>query len=106
MTNTIRVPTHRAPTHPGEMLLEEFLKPMNVTQRELADGIHVSYQRINEVINERRGITTSTALRLAKFFGMSAEFWLNLQLRWDLYHARQAEQETLETIHRYIAVAA
>lgn len=105
MTNTIRVPTHRAPTHPGEMLLEEFLKPMNVTQRELADGIHVSYQRINEVINERRGITPSTALRLAKFFGMSAEFWLNLQLRWDLYHAQQAEQETLETIHRHIAVA-
>lgn len=104
MTNTIRVPTHRAPTHPGEMLLEEFLKPMNVTQRELADGIHVSYQRINEVINERRGITPSTALRLAKFFGMSAEFWLNLQLRWDLYHAQQAEQETLETIHRHIAV--
>lgn len=86
------------------MLLEEFLKPMNVTQRELADGIHVSYQRINEVINERRGITPSTALRLAKFFGMSAEFWLNLQLRWDLYHAQQAEQETLETIHRHIAV--
>lgn len=104
MTNTIRVPTHRAPTHPGEMLLEEFLKPMNVTQRELADGIHVPYQRINEVINERRGITPSTALRLAKFFGMSAEFSLNLQLRWDLYHAQQAEQETLETIHRHIAV--
>jgi len=105
MTNTIRVPTHRAPTHPGEMLLEEFLKPMNVTQRELADRIHMPYQRINEVINERRGITPSTALRLAKFFGMSAEFWLNLQLRWDLYHAQQAEQETLETIHRHIAVA-
>lgn len=103
MTSTIRVPTHRVPTHPGEMLLEEFLKPMNVTQRELADGIHVSYQRINEVINERRGITPSTALRSAKFFGMSAEFWLNLQLRWDLHHARQAEQETLETINCYIS---
>jgi addiction module HigA family antidote len=104
MANTIRVPTHRAPTHPGEMLLEEFLKPMNVTQRELADGIRVPYQRINEVINERRGITPSTALRLARFFGVSAEFWMNLQLRWDLYHAQQAEQATLKSIRRHIAV--
>jgi addiction module HigA family antidote len=86
------------------MLLEEFLKPMNVTQRELADGIRVPYQRINEVINERRGITPSTALRLARFFGMSAEFWMNMQLRWDLYHAQQAEQETLKSIRRHIAV--
>jgi len=105
MANTIRVPTDRTPTHPGEMLLEEFLKPMNLTQRELADGIHVPYQRINEVINERRGITPSTALRLAKFFGMSAAFWMNLQLRWDLYHTQQAEQETLKSIHRHAAVA-
>lgn len=58
----IRIPTHRAPTHPGEMLLEEFLKPMGLTQRELADAIHVPYQRINEIINGRRGITLSTAL--------------------------------------------
>ena len=99
----IRVPTHRAPTHPGEMLLEEFLTPMNLTQRELADGIHVPYQRINEVINQRRGITPSTALRLAKFFGMSAEFWMNLQLRWDLYQAQQAEQDAIKDIRRHIA---
>ena len=58
----IRVPTPRTPTHPGEMLLEEFLKPMGLTQRELADAIHVPYQRINEIINGRRGITLSTAL--------------------------------------------
>lgn len=81
----VRVPTERVPTHPGEMLLEEFLLPMGLTQRELADAIHVPYQRINEIINGRRGMTPSTALRLAKFFGMSASFWLNLQLRWDLY---------------------
>lgn len=95
----VRIPTHRAPTHPGEMLLEEFLKPMGLTQRELADGIHVPYQRINEIINQRRGITPSTALRLEKFLGMSADFWMNLQLRWDLYQAQQKEQETLERIH-------
>ena len=62
----IRVPTHRPPTHPGEMLAEEFLNPMGVSQRQLADAIHVPYQRINEIVNRRRGITPSTALRLAK----------------------------------------
>lgn len=77
----VRIPTHRPPTHPGEMLLEEFLNPMNLTQRALAEGIHVPYQRINEIINGKRGITPSTALRLAKFFGTSAGFWMNLQLR-------------------------
>ena len=83
----IRVPTHREPTHPGEMLLEEFLKPMALTQRHLAEGIHVPYQRINELVNRKRGMTPSTALRIAKFFGTSADFWMNLQLRWDLYRA-------------------
>lgn len=88
------------------MLLEEFLKPMNISQRELADGIRVPYQRINEIINQRRGITPATALRLARFFGMSAQFWMNLQLRWDLYHAQQTEQETLKRIRRHITAAA
>lgn len=99
----VRVPTERVPTHPGEMLLEEFLLPMGLTQRELADAIHVPYQRINEIIHGRRGMTPSTALRLAKFFGMSASFWLNLQLRWDLYFAQQEEEASLDTIQPYIA---
>ncbi len=98
----VRIPTHRSPTHPGEMLLEEFLRPMNLTQRDLATYIHVPYQRINEIVNGRRGITPSTALRLAKFFGMSAGFWMNLQLRWDLYFATQAEETELQTIEPYI----
>ena len=93
-----RIPTHRAPTPPGEMLLEEFLKPMGMTQRELADKINVPYQRVNEIINGRRGITPSTALRLAKVFGMSDEFWMNVQLRWDLFFVKQAESEILEKI--------
>lgn len=97
----IRVPTDRTPTHPGEMLLEEFLKPMALTQRELAEAIRVPYQRINELVNGKRGMTPSTALRLEKFFGMSASFWLNLQLRWDLYFAQQAEEEELATITPY-----
>jgi len=94
----MRIPTYRSPTHPGEMLLEEFLTPMELTQRELANAIHVPYQRINEIVNGRRGMTPSTALRLEKFFGMPASFWLNLQLRWDLYHAQQEESQTLATI--------
>ena len=94
----IRIPTHRAPTHPGEMLLEEFLIPMGLTQKDLANSIHVPYQRINEIINGRRGVTPSSALRLSKFFGISPDFWMNLQLRWDLYFAQQSEADQLKTI--------
>jgi len=101
----IRVPTRRLPTHPGEMLLEEFLTPLGLTQRDLADAIHVPYQRINEIINERRSVTPGTALRLAKFFRISADFWMNLQMRWDLYQAQQAEQEELKSIRPHVPVA-
>ncbi len=101
----MRVPTHRPPTHPGEMLLEEFLRPMGITQRELADAIHVPYQRINELSNGRRGVTPSTALQLAKYFGTSADFWMNLQVRWDLYHARQKEAKELKSIQSHAAAA-
>ena len=94
----IRIPTHRAPTHPGEMLLEEFLKPMGMTQRDLAKSINVPYQRINEIINGRRGITPSSALRLSKVFGVSADFWMNIQLRWDLYFAKKSESDALSKI--------
>ncbi len=94
----IRIPSHREPTHPGEMLLEEFLIPMGLTQRELAHSIHVPYQRVNEIVNKKRGVTPSTALRLAKFFGMSDDFWINLQLRWDLYKTKSKEAKALEAI--------
>jgi addiction module HigA family antidote len=83
------------------MLLEEFLDPMELTQRDLADAIAVPYQRVNEIVNGRRGITPSTALRLSTYFGTSTDFWMNLQLRWDLYHAREAEAEVLRKIPRY-----
>ena len=97
----VRIPTHREPTHPGEMLREEFLKPMELTQQELADSIHVPYQRINEVINGKRGVTPSTALRLSRYFGNTAGFWMNLQLRWDLYRTQQDESQQLEAIKPY-----
>jgi antitoxin HigA-1 len=68
------------------MLLEEFLKPICMSQTDLAASIGVSYPRINELIHGKRGITPDTALRLEQLFGMEAQFWLNLQLAWDLYH--------------------
>ena len=94
----VRIPTHREPTHPGDMLLEEFLGPMGITQRELSEAIHVPYQRVNEIVNKKRGITPSTALRLSKFFGVSEDFWLSLQLRWDLYKARKTEAKEIKMI--------
>jgi antitoxin HigA-1 len=97
----VRIPTNRVPTHPGEMLLEEFLIPAGLTQRELANAIHVPYQRINDIVNGRRGITPATALRLAKFFGNSPDFWMNIQLRCDLFHARNDEAKVLTTIQPY-----
>ena len=101
----VRIPTHRTPTHPGEMLREEFLLPMGITQRELAEEIHVPYQRVNELVNGKRGVTPSTALRLAKFFDTSPDFWLNLQLRWDLWRAQQKEARALERIHPYVSTS-
>ncbi len=97
----VRIPTDRPPTHPGEMLLEEFLSPLCITQRELANAIHVPYQRVNELVNQKRGVTPSTALRLGKFFNQSADFWLNLQMRWDLYRAAQAEQSDIDSIEHF-----
>lgn len=94
----VRIPTHRAPTHPGEMLLEEFLRPMGLTQRDVADAIGVPYQRINELVNGRRGITPGTALRLGKYLGTTPGFWLNLQQRWDLYGASRGEAQALQRI--------
>ncbi|MGA9533163.1 MAG: HigA family addiction module antitoxin [Anaerolineales bacterium] len=94
----VRIPTDRSPTHPGEMLREEFLDPMGITQRELADALRVPYQRVNEIVNGKRGITPSTALRLSKYFDNSAGFWMNLQLRYDLYEAQQDEADEIEKI--------
>lgn len=102
----VRIPKYREPTHPGEILLEEFLVPMSISQRDLALAVHVPYQRINEIVNGKRGITPRTALRLAKFFGTTEGFWINLQTRCDLYHARQAEENELKTIKTHTHHAA
>jgi addiction module HigA family antidote len=91
------IPTNRPPTPPGEFI-REFLEDLGVSQSELARRIHVPFQRVNDVVNGRRAITASTALRLARFFGNSPEFWMNAQLACDLYQAAQSEKRTLARI--------
>ena len=103
----VRIPTSGPPTHPGEMLLEEFLKPLGMSQTELAAKIGVSYPRVNELIHGKRGITPDTALRLEQLFGMEAQFWLNLQLAWDLYHLlRSLAAKRIRKIKQLPALAA
>jgi addiction module HigA family antidote len=83
------MPSHRAPTHPGEVLLEEFLKPLALSQVEAAEKMGISVNRLNELIRGKRGVTADTALRLARLLKTSPEFWLNLQNAFDLYEAKQ-----------------
>jgi len=97
------------PVHAGEILLEEFMQPYELSQNALAKALHVTPRRINEIVNKKRAITADTALRLAKFFGNSAEFWMNLQNRYDLETARDAlsvkinKEVVLITHHRLLA---
>jgi addiction module HigA family antidote len=96
----VRLPANRRPTSPGEMLLEEFLKPLGMSQTELAQRIGVSYVRVNELVNGKRRVTPDTAFRLGRLFNMSAEFWMNGQLAcdvWDALHSpAMAEIEKIE----------
>ena len=102
----MRVPENRAPTHPGEMLLEEFIKPLGISQTELAEWIDVSYPRLNEIIHGKRGVTPDTALRLEQVFGMDAQAWLNLQTTWDLFHAKRSDSaKQIVRIRRHPALA-
>ena len=95
------LPRKRPPVHPGEVLREEFLKPLGLTQRDLAKALGIPYQRINEIVRGKRGVTPSTALRLARFFGTTPQFWLRLQEDWNLYHAYQEEKKVLSRIRPY-----
>lgn len=83
----VRIPTDRAPTHPGVIILHEFLEPLGMTQYDAADKLGISRVRLNQIINAHRGVTPDTALRLERLFGLQAQTWLNLQLAWDLYAA-------------------
>jgi antitoxin HigA-1 len=85
----------RVTTHPGEVLLEEFLKPLEISQHKLAMDIRVPATRIGEIVHRRRAITPETALRLARYFGTSPEFWLNLQQSFDLTKTRTEQEEKI-----------
>jgi addiction module HigA family antidote len=82
--------------HPGEILLEEFLKPMGISQYRLAKDISVPPRRINEIVHGKRAITPDTALRLSRYFGLSERFWMNLQARYDLEVEKDRLQDRLE----------
>ena len=94
----LRIPTHREPTHPGVMLLEEFLQPLGLTPQDLAAALLVPYPEIAELVGRQRGISAELALRLARYFTTSVGFWLNLQRVWDIYHAQRSEAAALEQI--------
>src|SRR6185369_3367372 len=86
------------PVHPGEILMEEFLKPLGLTQYRLAERIHVPRRRINEIVLGQRGISAETALRFARFFGTSDRFWLNLQATYDLEVERDRMGDSIQEI--------
>jgi addiction module HigA family antidote len=88
---TRRLPKKRPPTHPGEMLLEEFLKPLEISRSDFAARLGISAAIMNEIVNEKRGITPDVALRLAQVLGVPADFWLGLQQDYDLWHASRSE---------------
>ena len=87
----MNMPTNRPPIHPGEILLEEFMKPYGMTQTDIAKRIGVSRKHISELVNGRKGISTDMALRLSRLFGTSPELWLKGQLAWDVWHAIHGE---------------
>ncbi len=84
------LPTHRPPTHPGEMLLKEFLEPIGVSQVDAAARMNIPFQRLNAIVNGRRSVTAETALLLEALTCWDAEIWLRLQAKWDLWHAAKA----------------
>ena len=96
-TRRTATPDRLPPVHPGEVLLEEFLKPMDITQYRLAKDISVPPRRINEIVLQKRGITADTALRLGRYFGTSEQFWLNLQTEYDLDVERDRLGDRLES---------
>jgi addiction module HigA family antidote len=90
------LPTHRPPTHPGEMLLTEFLEPLGVSQVEAAKRMNIPFQRLNAIVKGRRGVSADTALLLEALTGWDAQIWLTLQVKWDLWHAMKARGTRLK----------
>lgn len=93
--------TKRKPTHPGEMLNEEFIKPLEISQSQLAAAIGVSFRSINELVNEKRNLSSEMAIKLSKYFGTSPELWLNLQTQYDVYYVSKYISKELNQIKPY-----
>ena len=91
----------RTPTHPGEILKEEFLVPYDMTQSHLAKALGTSFRAINELVNEKRGITVEMALKLSKYFGTTPQLWLNLQNQFDLYKVAKKKKDILDEVKAY-----
>jgi len=91
----------RKPTHPGEILNEEFLKPLEVSQSQLANAIGVSFRSINELVNEKRSLSSEMAMKLSKYFGTSPELWMNLQNQFDIYSVSKYISKELNQIKPY-----
>lgn len=88
----------RSPTHPGEILKTDFLSPLGITQVELAKALKTSFRTVNEILNEKRSISPDMALRLARYFGTTADVWLGLQADYDLYWAKMKSKKTIDEI--------
>jgi addiction module HigA family antidote len=93
----------RPSTHPGIILREEFAVPLNLTQAKLSQDLNVGIKTLSELYNEKRGITSLMALKLAEYFGTTPQFWLNLQNAYDLYRTYEKEKENIENIEHYVA---
>jgi addiction module HigA family antidote len=105
-TGVMKMDEKLSPIHPGEILMEEFLKPMNISQYKLAKDISVPPRRINEIVHGLRAITHDTALRLSRYFGLSERFWINLQIRYDLEVEKDHLQDRLDKeVHVYAIVS-
>jgi len=99
------LPKSRQPTHPGEVLRNEYLEELNMTQQQLADAIGITRVRINEIILGKRSITPDTAFRLAKFFNTTPDFWINLQSHYDMWNTLQKRKKEYDTIRPLSEVA-
>jgi addiction module HigA family antidote len=95
----------RQPTHPGKILREDFLLPLGLSQTELSEMLQITFRTVNEILNEKRGISPEMAVRLARFFGTSEELWLNLQDQYDLYKVKEKKQAELGKIIPYKQLA-
>lgn len=93
------LPTNSSPSHPGEILLKDFLEPLNLSQKQFAAHLKWTYARLNEIVNKRRGVTADSALAFAESFGTEPEFWLNLQRDWDLWRAKLTHLEVKSLPH-------